>query len=80
MSTGTATPAARTVPGPDPAGPALEVDLVTGGRFVLAEAHPERFTRVVPYRGWHCPISRGYLGQLDRAADELAGLGAISFS
>jgi peroxiredoxin len=48
---------------------------VGGGRFVLADATPERFSLVVFYRGWHCPICRGYLAQLDRAVGELAGLG-----
>lgn len=42
---------------------------------MLAEARPEHFTLVVFYRGWHCPICRGYLAQLDRAVEELAGLG-----
>ncbi|WP_276943044.1 peroxiredoxin-like family protein [Ferrimicrobium acidiphilum] len=63
------------VPVPTGSAPTLEVDLVGGGRFVLSAAAPERFTLVVFYRGWHCPICRGYLAQLDRAADELAGLG-----
>ncbi len=68
---------ARPASVPVPTGPAptLEVDLVGGGRFVLSAAAPERFTLVVFYRGWHCPICRGYLAQLDRAADELARLG-----
>ncbi len=73
MTTTSAVPAGRPVPA-QPA-PPLEVDLVGGGQFVLAEAHPERFTLVVFYRGWHCPICRGYLAQLDRAVDEFAGLG-----
>ncbi len=65
----------RQTPVPTYPAPPLELDLVGGGRFVLAEARPEHFTLVVFYRGWHCPICRGYLAQLDRAVEELAGLG-----
>lgn len=65
----------RSVPLPTKPAPPLEVSLVDGGRFVLAERNPERFTLIVFYRGWHCPICRGYLAQLDRAVGELAALG-----
>jgi len=75
VSPSPATSPGRHVPVPTEQAPPLEVDVVGGGRFVLAEAHPERFTLVVFYRGWHCPICRGYLAQLDRAVDELANLG-----
>jgi hypothetical protein len=64
----------RSVPVPTEQAPPLQVDLVGGGRFVLAEAHPERFTLVF-YRGWHCPICRGYLAQLDRAVVEVLAVG-----
>jgi peroxiredoxin len=30
---------------------------------------------VVFYRGWHCPVCRGYLAQLDRAVEKLSGMG-----
>ncbi len=62
-------------PVPTQPAPSLEVDLVGGGRFVLADSTPKNFTLVVFYRGLHCPISRGFLAQLDRALGELAGLG-----
>ena len=62
-------------PVPTQPAPSLEVDLVGGGRFVLADSTPKNFTLVVFYRGLHCPICRGYLAQLDRALGELAGLG-----
>ncbi|MHB1505037.1 MAG: peroxiredoxin-like family protein [Acidimicrobiales bacterium] len=75
MSPTPETPPGRHGPVPTHPAPPLEVDLVGGGRFVLADAHRERFTLVVFYRGWHCPICRGYLVQLDRAVDELASLG-----
>lgn len=74
MSPTPATAPGRSVPVPTEQAPPLQVDLVGGGRFVLAEAHPERFTLGF-YRGWHCPICRGYLAQLDRAVGELARLG-----
>lgn len=64
-----------TIPVPDSLAPPLDVALVDGGRFNLIEEHPSRFTLVVFYRGWHCPVCRGYLAQLDRMVDELAGLG-----
>lgn len=63
------------MPVPTEPAPPLAVELVGGGRFVLADARPGRFTLVVFYRGWHCPICRGYLAQLDRAVEELASLG-----
>ena len=75
MSPTPATSPGRHVPVPTEQAPPLEVDVVGGGRFVLAEGRPERFTLVVFYRGWHCPICRGYLAQLDRAVAELASLG-----
>ncbi len=68
-------PAHSAPPVPTQPAPPLAVDLVGGGRFVLAESNPKNFTLVVFYRGLHCPICRGYLAQLDRALDELAGLG-----
>lgn len=58
--------------------PALEVDLVGGGRFSLAAEKPDRFSLVVFYRGYHCPVCRGYLGHLDRLLDDLADVGITS--
>jgi len=55
--------------------PALEVDLVGGGRWRLAERRPERFTLICAYRGLHCPICKGYLRELDRAVEEFAARG-----
>lgn len=49
--------------------PPLEVALVGGGRWSLSEQQPERFTLVVSYRGYHCPVCRGYLKRLDRLAE-----------
>ncbi|MDH3319704.1 MAG: AhpC/TSA family protein [Betaproteobacteria bacterium] len=45
--------------------PGLEFNLLGGGRWSLAEAKPERFTMLVFYRGFHCPICRRYLTELN---------------
>jgi peroxiredoxin len=55
--------------------PELAVDLVGGGRWRLAEQHPETFTMVVFYRGLHCPACRAQLSELNRRLDELTGRG-----
>jgi peroxiredoxin len=41
--------------------PALDLPLIGGGRFRLADQQPGAFTLVVFYRGCHCPICRPYL-------------------
>lgn len=64
------------IPTPTTPAPELDVPLVGGGRFRLADQQPEKFTLVVFYRGLHCPVCRGYLAQLDRALGELADAGA----
>ncbi len=58
--------------------PPLDVALAGGGRWSLADQHPERFSLVVFYRGHHCPICRGYLKQLDGLLDQLAEVGVTS--
>jgi peroxiredoxin len=65
------------MPAPVPAAPAppLRLPLAGGGVFHLAAESPDNFTLVVFYRGWHCPVCRGYLAQLDRAVERLSGLG-----
>ncbi len=63
------------VPLPGSPAPPLDLPLVGGGRFRLTDQHPATFTLVVFYRGWHCPICRGYLAQLDRAVQDLGELG-----
>lgn len=55
--------------------PPLRLPLAGGGVFDLATERPENFTLVVFYRGWHCPVCRGYLAQLDRAAEKLSAMG-----
>ncbi len=65
------------MPSPLPRQPApdLDVALAGGGNFRLTDQQPRHFTLVVFYRGLHCPICRTYLAQLDRAVQELEGLG-----
>lgn len=55
--------------------PALELPLVGGGNWSLAERRPENFTMVVFFRGLHCPICSRYLGDLNRKADKFKELG-----
>lgn len=55
--------------------PSLDVVTVGGGRWRLADQHPENFTMVVFYRGLHCPICAMYLGDLNKKAAEFAAKG-----
>lgn len=50
---------------PDAPVPALSLPLAGGGTFTLNETAPENFTMVVFYRGYHCPVCKGYLEKLD---------------
>lgn len=50
--------------------PELAVDTLSGTRWELAGSQPASFTLVVFYRGLHCPICKGYIGELDRLADD----------
>jgi peroxiredoxin len=55
--------------------PALNVPLVSGGRFVLGASPAKAFDMVVFYRGLHCPICTKYLLELERLAPEFASRG-----
>lgn len=46
--------------------PGLSVDLVGGGTYTLSSETPDNFSLVVFYRGLHCPICKGYLGELEK--------------
>ena len=50
--------------------PTLSVRTASGETWTLAQRKPERFTLVVFYRGLHCPICRGYLGDLVKLEPE----------
>lgn len=58
------------MPTPQSPAPALDLPLVGGGRFRLADAEPDNFTMVVFYRGYHCPVCKGQLRELDRRLEE----------
>jgi peroxiredoxin len=58
--------------------PVLDIPLVGGGRWVLAEQHPERFSVVVFYRGYHCAMCRAQLTELDGFIDKFAEVGVQS--
>jgi peroxiredoxin len=62
--------------------PELSVKTVAGQTWTLAERKPERFTLVVFYRGLHCPICRGYLGELAKLEPEFGtrGVDVIALS
>jgi peroxiredoxin len=55
--------------------PALNVPLMSGGRFVLGASPARAFDMVVFYRGLHCPICTKYLLELERLAPEFASRG-----
>ncbi|MGI9419736.1 MAG: peroxiredoxin-like family protein [Geminicoccaceae bacterium] len=67
---------------PDTKAPALTVDLVGGGRFDLAAETPGNFTMVIFYRGYHCPVCKGYLQKLNALVGqcEEAGLSVVAIS
>ena len=79
MTTNTA--AARRVR-PGASAPELDLALVGGGRFRLADRAPKLFTMIVFNRGLHCPVCRAQLAELDRRFDELAarGIDVVSVS
>jgi peroxiredoxin len=55
--------------------PALDVALISGGRFALGARRPERFTLILFYRGLHCERCRGYLGEIESMLPDFARRG-----
>ena len=55
--------------------PSLEVPLVGGGSWKLADQSPENFTLIVFYRGLHCPICSNYLRDLNRKIEDFGKTG-----
>jgi len=55
--------------------PALTVDLLDGGVWTLADQQPEHFTLIIFYRGYHCPMCKAQLRDLDRNLEGFAALG-----
>ena len=60
--------------------PALTVDTLSGQRWTLAPGSSERFNLIVFYRGYHCPICKTYLKELDGLVDEFAKRGVAVFA
>ncbi len=62
--------------------PPLAVPTLSGARWSLEDATPENFSMAVFYRGYHCPVCRGYIGELDRLVDEFGqrGIEVIALS
>jgi len=55
--------------------PTLSLETVAGARIALSDLKPEQFTMVVFYRGYHCPVCRKYLTELDGLMDEFSKRG-----
>jgi peroxiredoxin len=55
--------------------PALSLETVGGERVSLSDMKPEQFTMTVFYRGYHCPVCRKYLTELDGLIDEFTKRG-----
>jgi len=55
--------------------PALRLETVTGEPVTLVDQAPEQFTMIVFYRGYHCPVCRKYITELDQLMDEFARRG-----
>ena len=62
--------------------PDLEVETVSGNAWTLSRQSPSLFTMVVFYRGWHCPICKTYLQQLEKYLEQFRkrGVEAIAIS
>ncbi|MCP5402596.1 MAG: AhpC/TSA family protein [Novosphingobium sp.] len=55
--------------------PDLDLPTADGGRFVLSECQPAALTMLVFYRGYHCPICRTQLAELQDSQQRFNELG-----
>ena len=55
--------------------PDLIVKTLAGSTWNLRDACPEHFTLIVFYRGYHCPVCRTYVPELDRLVEEFSRKG-----
>jgi len=55
--------------------PDFSVKLAGGGVWKPGDPRKERFLLLVAYRGYHCPICRKYIPQLDSLVGQFADLG-----
>lgn len=60
---------------PDKQVPALSVDTVDGDRWTLSDQNPDLLTMVVFYRGYHCPVCKNYLLNLQSLLGDYANAG-----
>lgn len=62
--------------------PGLSVDSLSGNGLQLKAGQASNFTLLVFYRGYHCPLCRAYLTELNRLADDFAqrGVDLLVFS
>ena len=62
--------------------PSLEVKLLDGSTWRLADAKPATFQMIVVYRGLHCPVCKTYLGDLEAKLPEFSkrGVDVIAIS
>ncbi|PPD15865.1 MAG: alkyl hydroperoxide reductase [Methylobacterium sp.] len=62
--------------------PGLTVPTLDGGFWDLNQQNPTRFTMIVFYRGYHCPVCHTYIRELDRLHGEFntRGIGVIALS
>ena len=49
--------------------PALDVDTLSG-RWSLTDQTPKNFTMIVFYRGYHCPVCKTYISELNPLVEE----------
>ncbi len=55
--------------------PDVTLPLAGGGSWTLSGDNPQNFTLIVVYRGLHCPICKGYLGDLQSKLGDFAAKG-----
>ncbi len=60
---------------PGAAAPELSVKTVAGADWRLSAQAPKTFTMIVFYRGLHCPVCKGFLGELSRLLPEYGAAG-----
>lgn len=63
------------MPLPGRAAPDLDLDLIIGAKWRLADQSPDVFTMIVFYRGLHCPICGTYLKGLHEIYDDFLSKG-----
>ena len=55
--------------------PPLELKLLDGSTWRLADVKPATFEMIVVYRGLHCPVCKTYLGELEAKLPEFSKRG-----